>query len=188
MFLDLARKRRSVRQYTEDHVEREKIELCLEAARLSPSACNAQPWKFLVVDDPALVKRVAQATFDSVVRFNRFVLQAPVIILFISEPANLESKIGSGVRRIPLPLIDLGIAAAHFTLQAAELGLGTCILGWLREGKIRKIVDIPSGKRIPLAITLGYPKKEADIPKIRKEFSEIVLYNSYQNTTSKKAL
>lgn len=132
-FLDLVKKRQSVRKYLNKMVEKEKIERCLEAARLAPSASNSQPWEFIIVDDPKLKEAVAKETFDRIISFNRFSLQAPVLILLISERSGFFRKIAETIKDKPLSLIDIGIAAEHFCLQAAEEGLGTCILGWFKE-------------------------------------------------------
>ena len=180
-FLELVNLRRSVREYLDSPVEKEKIEQCLDAARLAPSACNAQPWRFIVVDDPDMVTKTAQATFDSIIRFNKFTLTAPVIVVACCEPADLSAKLGAQVRRVPYHFIDLGMAVEHFCLQAAELGLGTCILGWLKDNSLRKILSIPKGKKIGLAISVGYPKNNNSVPKKRKPLEEIRTYNSYKN-------
>lgn len=178
-FTDLVNQRQSVRQYADRPVERAKIERCLEAARLAPSACNSQPWKFIVVDDPELKKNIAQKTFGKVVSFNHFTLQAPVLVLIVSEKPNLSSKIGGIVKKRPFYLIDIGIAAIQFCFQAVEEGLGTCMLGWFNEKGIKRLLNIPATKRVDLIITLGYPQSDEIRPKIRKEFDQVVSYNRY---------
>jgi len=177
-FLELVNKRQSVRKYSDKIVEREKIERCLEAARLAPSACNSQPWKYIVVDDPELKEKVAKETFSTIASFNKFVLQAPVIIAIVMEKPSLISQFGGRVKDKDFYLIDIGITAEHFCLQAAEEGLGTCMLGWFNERAVLKLLEIPAKKRIGLLITLGYP---ADEPrnKIRKNFKDICSYNKY---------
>jgi nitroreductase len=132
-FLDLVKARQSVRGYLDKTVEREKIERCLEAARLAPSANNSQPWSFIVVDDPKLKEAVAEKTFDKLISFNRFSLQSPVLILIISERPSFLSRIGGAVKDKQFSLIDIGITAEHFCLQATEEGLSTCMLGWFNE-------------------------------------------------------
>lgn len=129
-FLNLINKRYSCRKYKNQSVEIEKIELCIEAARLAPSASNSQPWKFIVVNDPALKEKVTNETYNSLVSFNKFVHQAPVVIAIVLENPKLITQIGKKIKNKDWPLIDIGIAAEHFCLQAAEIGLGTCMLGW----------------------------------------------------------
>jgi nitroreductase len=178
-FLGLARRRQSVRGYSDRPVEKEKILRCLEAARLAPSACNAQPWKFIVVDDPALKSRVAAETTSALLPLNRFADQAPVHVVLVLEPGNLSSKFGSAVKDKYFPLIDAGIAAEHFCLQAADDGLGTCMLGWFDEKGVSEILGIPPGKRPVLVITLGYPSDAAVRPKTRKSVGEMASFNHY---------
>ncbi|MFW6095467.1 MAG: nitroreductase family protein, partial [Bacteroidota bacterium] len=152
--------RRSVRQYADKPVEKEKVTRCLEAGRLAPSACNAQPWKFIVVDKQELTKQVAKTARAELLNMNKFADQAPVIIAIVMEPANVTSTLGSKIKRKHYPLIDIGIAAEHICLQATEEGLGSCMIGWLNEKNVKKILGIPSKRRVPLLITLGYPEKE----------------------------
>ncbi len=178
-FLELVAARRSVRRYLDRPVEREKVERCLEAARLAPSASNSQPWWFVVVDDPAQRRAVAQATFDRLASFNRFSLQAPVLVAMVTEQPKLITQIGGAIKNRPYALIDIGIAAAHFCLQAAELGLGTCMMGWFDEKKVKGLLGIPAGKRVDLVIAVGYPAEEAAGPKRRKSLAEISSYNGY---------
>ncbi|MFP4525868.1 MAG: nitroreductase family protein [Bacteroidales bacterium] len=171
--------RRSVRQYADKPVEKEKVTRCLEAGRLAPSACNAQPWKFIVVEKPELTKQVAKTARAELLNMNKFADQAPVIIAIVMEPANVTSTLGSKIKRKHYPLIDIGIAAEHICLQATEEGLGSCMIGWLNEKNVKKILGIPSKRRVPLLITLGYPEKEGIKDKPRKEFEKVVSYNKY---------
>jgi len=178
-FLDLLSKRQSVRGYYDRPVEPEKIERCLEAARLAPSACNAQPWRFIVVDDPELKNAVAGETFSRLVSFNRFTLTAPILVAVVGEKPNLSSQIGGLVKNKQFYLIDIGIAVEHICLQAAEEGLGTCILGWFDEKGVKKLLNIPSQKRVELMISIGYPASDEIRPKTRKDLTQIVSFNHY---------
>jgi nitroreductase len=179
--IELLRNRQSVRKYDASQpVEKEKIDLCLEAARLAPSACNSQPWKFIVVDEPQLREQVAKETYGPLMRFNKFVLDAPVIIVITLEKSNFTSKVGIAVKNIEYPLIDIGIAAEHFCLQAHELGLGTCMLGWFNEKPIQKLLGIPEKRKIGLLISLGYAVEGyKQRQKQRKDISEMTALNSY---------
>jgi len=177
-FIDLINKRQSVRKYSDAPVEREKIKRCIEASRLAPSACNAQPWKYIVVDEPELKEKVAKETYSAIAPFNKFVLQAPVIVAIVMEKPNLLSQFGGRVKDKDFYLIDIGITAEHFCLQAAEEGLGTCMLGWFNERAVLKLLGIPAKKRIGLLITLGYAADEPRQKK-RKEISEMCSYNKY---------
>jgi len=179
-FLDLVKTRQSVRKYLDKPVEREKIERCLEAARLAPSASNSQPWSFIVVDDPKLKEAVAKETFSQLISFNHFSLQAPVLIILISERSGFLNKVAEAIKDKQFSLIDIGIAAEHFCLQATEEGLGTCMLGWLNEKGVKKLLNIPQPKRVELIITMGYPESNQIRPKKRKSIDQIKNYNSYR--------
>ncbi len=179
-FLDLVKKRQSVRKYLDKPVEREKVEHCLEAARLAPSASNSQPWNFIVIDDPKLKEAVARKTFDRVISFNRFSLQAPVLIILISERPGFLKKVAEAIKDKQFSLIDIGIAAEHFCLQATEEGLGTCMLGWFNEKGVKKLLNIPQKIRVELIITIGYPESNQIRPKKRKPINQIRSYNSYE--------
>ena len=184
-FLDLVKARQSVREYLSKEVERDKIERCLEAARLAPSANNSQPWSFIVVEDPRLKDAVARNTFDKLISFNRFSLQAPVLILIISERPSFFSRIGSAIKDKQFSLIDIGITAEHFCLQATEEGLGTCMLGWFNEKGVKALLNISPSKRVELIITMGYPMSDEIQPKERKEIDQIRSYNSYDYQNEK---
>jgi len=175
----MVRTRESVRSYKPDPVPDESIRKCLEAARLAPSASNAQPWKFVVVDDPDLKNAVADATQDRILPFNHFTKQAPVHVVVVRERANLESNVGQIIKNREYPLIDIGIAVEHFCLQAVEEGLGTCILGWFKEKKVKQLLHIPKNKRAELIITLGYPASNKVREKKRKNLDQIFSYNRY---------
>ena len=98
-FIELVQKRQSCRAYSAEGVERERIDYCLEAARLAPSACNSQPWRFVVLDDAELKDKVARRTFGKVISFNHFTMDAPVLVVIVSERQNLTAKIGNIVRK-----------------------------------------------------------------------------------------
>ncbi len=178
-FIDFAKARQSVREYLDKPVEKEKVERCIEAARLAPSACNAQPWKFIIVDQPELKNRIADQTSNKLLPLNHFTKQAPVHVIVVMEKANLTSNLGSKIRDKHLPMFDIGIAVEHICLQAVEEGLGTCILGWFNEKAIQKLLKIPTSRRIALIITLGYPSKIEIREKKRKTIDSIISYNTY---------
>ncbi len=177
-FLELVQNRQSDRAYEDKPVEKEKIERILEAARLAPSACNSQPWKFIVVTNPEKRLQVAEATSNKILSINHFTKQAPVQLVLVEENANLSSTIGGWAKNKHYPHIDLGIVASHICLAATDEGLGTCMVGWLDEKKIQKALDIPKNKRVMLVILLGY-SKQALREKKRKTKDEITSYDKY---------
>jgi len=178
--MELIRERRSVRAYSSQAVERDKLEALAEAVRLAPSASNSQPWHLILVDDPELKDSVARATFSKVLNFNRFAVGAPAFAVLVLEEPPLLTKTGSILKRRDFPLIDIGIAAAQLCLRATELGLGTCMLGWFDERRIQRLLGIPRRKRLALVVTIGYPANDTPVrEKNRKTLDSMRTYNGY---------
>lgn len=178
-FSDLIRQRQSVREYLDQPVERDKLNTLAESVRLAPSASNSQPWKLILVDDPQLKEQVARATFSKILSFNSFALQAPVIAVLTQEKPKVITQIGGRIKNKEYPLIDIGVAAAHFCLQAVALGLGTCMIGWFQEERIKDLLHIPRASDVGLLITVGYshaPLRD----KVRKPVQAITCFNRYE--------
>ena len=178
-FLELVNKRYSVRNYKDTAVPQEKLKRCIETARLAPSACNSQSWKFVIVDNPELKDKVAKAAFEGLLDFNHFAFKAPVLILIVSERQKAFAKFGSIVKRKNFSQMDIGIVAEHFCLQATEEGLGTCMLGWFNEKKVKQLLSIPKLKRLELILSVGFSADETAPNRKRKTTDEIVSYNQY---------
>mgnify|MGYP003295847071 CR=1 FL=1 len=172
-FMEIANPRQSCRAYDEARiVEREKLDAILEAARLAPSACNGQPYHLTVCRGQA-AKEVAKATMG--MGMNKFAAQAPVLVVISEEPYVKSAALGAKLKGNDYRSIDIGIAAAYLTAEAAAQGLGSCILGWFDDDKIRKLCDLTDPVR--LVITLGYPKEGDPLrTKKRKELQELVSY------------
>lgn len=178
-FLELVSKRFSLRKYSSKKVDRELIEKCLEAARLAPSACNSQPWYFIVVDVEESKNKLADIAFSGVYSSNSFAKKAPVLVVVINEKSNYVAKVGGFLRGTQYSLIDIGIAVEHFVLQAQELGIGTCWLGWFNEKGVKKFLGIPKSKKVEAIISMGYPpegttpreKKRKSLDEIREYFA-----------------
>ncbi|MFA5038733.1 MAG: nitroreductase family protein [Candidatus Omnitrophota bacterium] len=182
MFLDLVKERQSCRSFLSQAVPRSLILQCLEAARLSPSACNSQPWHFIVVDEPALRQRLAEAVFGEPYAMNAHAKSAPVLIAVVREKSSWTASIGGFFRGTQYNLIDIGIAIEHFVLQAAELGLGTCWIGWFHEQKTKDILGIPRAKKVDCLISLGYPSPdESSREKIRKQAGDVYSFDRYHS-------
>ncbi|HIE10634.1 MAG TPA: nitroreductase [Kiritimatiellae bacterium] len=160
-FLDLVHRRRSVRRYARRPVPRDVIDRCVEAARLAPSACNSQPWRFLIFDRDPWRSRVAQAAFGGVYSLFSFARQAPVLVALVRLQSTYAAKLGGLMRRVNYSLIDIGIAGEHFVLQAAEEGVGTCWIGWFNERRVRRILRLAPGERLDVLIAMGYPQEDA---------------------------
>jgi nitroreductase len=176
-FQELVRSRRSVRRYLDRPVEREKVLACLEAARLAPSAENVQPWRFLVIDDPEVKRQYAAAAFSGIYSFSRFAAKAPVLIVILARPDLLANRIGKRVQGVSFYLIDIGISGEHLALQAEELGLGTCWIGWFNSRRTRKFFRIPRQYKVVCIIALGYPEPRTPREKKRKDLTEIAFFN-----------
>ena len=170
-FTEIAQVRQSCRSYdAERPVEEEKIAAILQSARLSPSACNGQPYHFsLCRGDNA--KAVAKATMG--MGMNKFAADAPVMLVISEKPYVKSAAVGAKVKNNDYRSIDIGIASAYLTAEATAQGLGTCILGWFDDDTIRKICNLDGAVR--LVITIGYPKADDKLrPKKRKEMDELV--------------
>ena len=169
-FMEIARARQSCRGYEEERpVEPEKIAAMLEAAQLAPSACNGQPYHFTVCRGET-AKEVAKATAG--LGMNKFATQAPVLIVVSEKPYVKSAAMGAKVKGNDYRSMDIGIAVAYLTAEATAQGLGTCILGWLDDAKIRSLCGLDQPVR--LVITVGYPKDETIRPKKRKDLSVLV--------------
>lgn len=172
-FTEIAQVRQSCRSYDDERkIEEEKLAAILEATRLSPSACNGQPYH-LTVCKGETARAVAAATMG--MGMNKFAAQAPVLVVISEEPYVKSAALGAKVKGNDYRSIDIGIAAAYLTAEAAAQGLGSCILGWFDDDKIRKLCDLSAPVR--LVITLGYPKEGDPLrTKKRKDLQELVSY------------
>ena len=181
--LDLLRHRKSIRSYLDRAVERDKIMMCLEAARLAPSACNSQPWKFVVVDDRQLKNKLCHDAFSGIYSVMSFCKTAPVIVAVVSEKSKFIARVGGMLRGTKYYLIDIGIACEHFVLQAEELGLGTCWIGWFNEGAVKSILNVPQDRKIDILLALGYYDSGSIGPgHDREPMSKIASFNSYTSS------
>ena len=170
-FTEIAEKRQSCRSYDSTQmVENEKIDCILAAARLSPSACNGQPYQITVCKGET-AKKVAKATQG--MGMNKFATDAPVLLVLSEKPYVKTAALGAKIKNNDYRSIDIGILSAYITAEATAQGLGSCILGWLEDAKIREICGLDGAVR--LVITLGYATEDDKIrPKKRKDLAELV--------------
>ena len=170
-FYEIAQNRQSCRSYDAARpVEEEKIAAILESTRLSPSACNGQPYHFSVCRGEN-AKAVAKATMG--MGMNKFAADAPVLLVISEKPYVKSAAVGAKVKKNDYRSIDIGIAAAYITAEAAAQGLGTCILGWFDNDDIRNICNLDGDVR--LVITIGYAKEGDKLrEKKRKDMDELV--------------
>ena len=170
-FYEIAQNRQSCRSYDPTRpVEEEKLNAILESARLSPSACNGQPYHFSLCRGEN-AKAVAKATMG--MGMNKFAADAPVLLVISEKPYVKSAAVGAKVKKNDYRSIDIGIAAAYITAEATAQGLGTCILGWFDDDDIRKICNRDGAVR--LVITIGYAKEDDKLrTKKRKDMDELV--------------
>lgn len=169
-FLEIANIRQSCRNYDTDRaIEAEKLQRILEAARLSPSACNGQPYHITVCKGDT-AKRVAKATMS--VGLNSFADKAPVLLVISEKPYNKTAAVGAKLKGNDYRSIDIGIVSAYITAEATAQGIASCILGWVDSDKIKEICSLDGTVR--LVITLGYATDEAVRPKRRKDITDLV--------------
>lgn len=170
-FTEIAMNRQSCRRYdAEKPVEAEKLHAVLEATRLAPSACNGQPYHVTVCHGDK-AKAVAEACMG--MGMNKFAADAPIMIVLSEEAYVKTAALGAKVKGNDYRSIDIGIVAAYITAEATVQGLGTCILGWLDDEKIRKICGLD--RPVRLVITLGYAADDDALrTKRRKDISELV--------------
>ncbi len=180
-FQELVRRRRSIRKYLDKPVEREKILACIEAARWAPSASHVQPWRYLIIDDPEIKEQFADRVFSGIYSPTRFAARAPVLILFLARLDVLANRLGKQVQGVSFYLIDSGIAGEHIVLQAEELGLGTCWIGWFSLKKARRFFRIPRKYKIVAMMAMGYHDQTPQGEKKRKTLEEIAWFNRIED-------
>ena len=172
-FTEIAKTRQSCRKYDPARpVEEDKLAAVLQAARLAPSACNGQPYH-LTVCRGDVAQSVARATMG--MGMNKFAADAPVLIVVSERPYVKSAALGAKVKGNDYRSIDIGIVSAYLTAEAAAQGLGTCILGWFDDAKIREACHLDGAVR--LVITVGYPAKDDPLrTKKRKDLDELVTF------------
>jgi nitroreductase len=169
--------RRSIRRYLPTPVEPEKLRACLDAARIAPSAHNVQPWRFVVVDDPVLKDKLAAEAFSGIYAGSKFAAKAPVILVLLAQPGSAAVRLGSKIQGVPFFLLDMGISGEHIVLQAEELGLATCWMGWFDYRKARKVLGIPRAFKLVAMMPIGYAETRPTREPPRKTLEEIATFN-----------
>ena len=170
-FTEIANTRQSCRSYDADRsVEKEKLDAILNSAILSPSACNGQPYHITVCKGQT-AKKVAKAVQG--MGMNKFASDCPVLLVISEKPYVKTAALGAKLKGNDYRSIDIGILSAYITAEATAMGLGSCILGWLDDAKIREICGLEGAVR--LVITLGYASEDDKLRnKKRKSFDELV--------------
>lgn len=157
-FLELAKNRTSCRSYKSEPISDEIINYCIEAAQVSPSACNKQPWRFVVIEDPTKRQEICEKGLLPGLPMP-WTKQAPVIVALCAKKSSTVHKLAATMSGVKYHLIDCGIAGEHFVLAAEEKGLGSCWIGWFKERIVKRILNIPRHIEVVSLITLGYPEQ-----------------------------
>jgi nitroreductase len=164
--------RRSVRSFDSKPVSEKDIISIIEAARLSPSACNSQTWRFIFVTRSEIIRKICHEAMRPVIP-NKWLEQAPLVIVGCSQLDIIANRVGARVTGIEYYQIDLGIAMEHMVLKATELGLGTCWIGWFDESKLKNILEIPKKIKVSALLAVGHPKKASGEKRKRKPAEKI---------------
>ncbi len=178
-FLELSKIRESCRAYADKPVEREKLLYCFEAARMAPSACNSQPWRYVAVTEGDKVAQMVGCVYDGVLPINRFATEVPTFVAVVEGAVKLSAKLSGKVDEQKYAQMDIGLSVANFCLAAAEQGLGTCIMGWFKEKKVKEILGIPEGLKVRLILAVGYPKNTEPREKSRRSVEDTVSFEKY---------
>ncbi len=178
-FDEIIIKRRSVRAYEKEAVPNESLRQIIETARFAPSAHNTQPWRFVAVTDKQKVSMIFAKALGGIVS-NSWGETAPAFIVACAKKSFLVHILAGGVKRIPYHYLDMGTAIEHILLKAAELGLGTCWIGWFNERAVRSIFSIPRALEIVSLIAIGYPSQQKEQqPRAKLKLDDILFWNRY---------
>ncbi len=169
--------RRSIRKFRDKPVPRRLLLSCVKAARFAPSACNVQPWRFLLVDDPGLKEELARKAFSGVYLPMRWAAKAPALAVLLAGLDIKANRVGALVQGTDYYLLDMGIAGEHFVLRAQELGFGTCWIGWFSAAGVRQVLQVPRKYRVVGLIAVGYPLRLKPAKKRQRALNDIAFFN-----------
>ena len=158
----------SIKQFTGEPVGREVLTRILEAGRKAPSAKNRQPWRFIVIEEEKVRKRVESAAFGQ-----EHVGQAPTIVAACTT--NVDYRMPNGQWSYP---IDLTMAISFMMLQASSEGLGSCVVTTYDEQELKDILTVPYSMRVVMLLLIG-ASTEKPFPTQRKPIDRIVSYNHW---------
>ena len=172
-FYEMLRKRESCRNFDPERIPtREQLMRICEAGRLSPSACNTQPWRYYIVDEPETAAKLAKCTQS--MNMNKFASECPTFIVICDQPLKYEKKTRDFFVRYKYSDIDIGISTMNLCYAAMEEGLSTCILGWFDERRIMRLLGLKRDRRVKLVLCVGYAKTDKLRSKKRRPIEEIV--------------
>ena len=174
-FISIAQTRQFCRNFDPARpLPQQALDAVLQAAQLAPSACNGQPWHITVCSGSSAA-RVASACTG--MGMNRFAADAPVMLVLSEKPYVRSAAAGAKLKHNDYRSMDIGIAVAYLTAEAQTQGLGSCILGWFDDKKVRAVCGLPESEPVRLVVALGYPAAGDPLrKKVRKPLEELVTY------------
>ncbi len=175
-FKELAINRSSIRKYSDKKVSRDDIISIINTAALSPSACNSQPWRFIVADGD-VGAAMHECIIDENYSINRWTVDVSSYIIVCESKVTLMKSLECDSQFYAD--FDLGGATSAICYAAADLGIGSCIIGLFDEKMIRERFKVPCDVKIRMVIALGYSVSDKPTNKSRKEFSEICSFNEF---------
>ena len=180
-FLTMMQTRKSCRAYQNKPVSREDLLKVVEAGRLSPSGCNAQPWKFIVVDEAEALEKVRDAlVVEDGMTGAPWRGQVPAFIVFCEQEAKVRPSVLAHYKDSQrFAQGDIGAACMNMCHQAMDMGLSTCIIGLNDQTKMEQALGIPSGREVRLILAIGYSAEKNDPPKVRKPLEEVCSFNHW---------
>ena len=174
-YFELVRRRESCRNFDPNRpVEPEKLRRCAEAAWLAPSACNGQPWKYLIVTNPELAAKLRPLMQG--LGMNKFLNECPAFAVVVQEPTVIKVSASQRLKDQDFAPIDVAFSASQFCYAATEQGLSTCIIGWHNEQKIRELFGLPKTTRVRLILAIGYAADETLRKKQRKPIDDVIRF------------
>jgi nitroreductase len=167
--MDTIYERRSVREYTDQPIDKNILEKLLDAARWAPNGGNQNPWRFIVVTSEAQKKLLLQ--------FTPGISEMPAALVVICTESQ-KKHVNENKRLIHMA--DAAIAAENIVLAAHSMGIGSCIVVSFADIAIRTILNLPDQLSLNILVTLGYPDESPEPPP-RKSITEIAFENTYGN-------
>ena len=175
---EIIQQRHTVRRFTDQPVDRDILRQCIEAGRLAPSAENVQPWRYVIIDDPEVKTSLVSNAFSGIYRPTRWAAGAPVLVVMCAKLDVLANRLGKQITGLSYYLIDIGISGEHVVLQAEELGLGSCWIGWFSTRGASKALNLPRSWRPVAVLAMGYPSDAQPRQKTKLDLEDICYFNT----------
>ncbi|MCK4777436.1 MAG: nitroreductase family protein [Actinomycetia bacterium] len=174
-FDDVVKKRRSIRSYSNKHVDKESIIELIEAARLAPSGANLQPWKFIAITKPEILKKLKNTAKFYVITSNH-VAKVPLVIAVLADMVKSNWAV-----------MDCSMASENLMLKATSLGLGTCFIGQFDEREVKKILNIPDNYSVTGLITVGHPDEDPKPPR-KLDIKDMLFFDKFGHSSFVKRI